>query len=227
MGQGAVGKCKTTVLFLLVSHLPISIQHVGQSGHLPQFTPGFLVNRLMQGSSCSHLGTTRLPSSFDHDSLFSIGSNTFSGDAPVAKSLADVPLAGVAVCGVANFVGAVLSCSAAPLGVVLAGGGVCRLPAAGLCVCGSVLPSVPAPVGAPVDAPAGAFFGLKNPCSVLCPLAAFALAPLVPAVLPDPGPFVFFVGGALASAVTALRLAGLAFSRFPGSNEAVFCVFPK
>lgn len=48
--------------------------------NVPQLTPGFLVVKLMQGSSCSHLGATLLPNSLDHDSFASIGSNTLSED---------------------------------------------------------------------------------------------------------------------------------------------------
>lgn len=35
----------------------------------PQLIPGFFVTRLMQGSLCSHRGSTRFPSSFDQDSF--------------------------------------------------------------------------------------------------------------------------------------------------------------
>lgn len=39
----------------------------------------------MHGSLCSHLGTTRLPKSFDHDSLATIGSKTVGDDSRMSS----------------------------------------------------------------------------------------------------------------------------------------------
>jgi hypothetical protein len=50
----------------------------GWARNVPQFTPGFFVVRLIQGSPCSHRGASRFFRSFDHWSFDSTASKTFS-----------------------------------------------------------------------------------------------------------------------------------------------------
>lgn len=116
----------------------------------------------MQGSLCSHLGATLFPSSLDHDSLASMGSNTLSevsGSLPRRESVGCDPSGSVAsgvfdsCCGLADTFAVAVGFFVRE-GVELAAAASSLLSWA---------------VGA---------FGLKNPCNVRWPVAALLLLPL-------------------------------------------------
>lgn len=116
----------------------------------------------MQGSLCSHLGTTLFPSSLDHDSLASMGSNTLSevaGSLPRRETFGCDPSGSVAsgvfdsLCGLADNL-------AVGVGFFVEEG-------VELAAAVSSLPSW-----------AAGAFGLKNPCNVRWPDATLLLGPL-------------------------------------------------